>query len=68
MLRISQLRLPVEHNREELTERVKKLLRCKETPEIFIVRRSIDARKKPELYFNYILDVRVKNQDRIYSR
>lgn len=68
MLRISQLRLPVEHNREELTQRVKKLLRCKETPEIFIVRRSIDARKKPELYFNYILDVRVKNQDRIYSR
>ena len=68
MLRIPQLRLPVEHTGEELTERVKKLLKCKETPEITIVRRSIDARKKPELYFNYILNVRVKNQEQVYRR
>ena len=68
MLRIPQLRLPVGHTGEDLTERVKKLLKCKETPEITIVRRSIDARKKPELYFNYILNVRVKNQAQVYSR
>lgn len=68
MLRIPQLRLPVEHTEEELTERVKKLLKCKETPEITIIRRSIDARKKPELYFNYILNVRVKNQEQVYRR
>mgnify|MGYP002511521498 FL=1 len=66
MLRIPQLRLPVEHTQRELTERVKKLLRCNETPEISVVRRSVDARKKPKLYFNYILNVRVKNQAQVY--
>lgn len=68
MLRINQLRLPVDHTREDLTARVKKILRCNETPEITIVRRSIDARKKPELYYNYILNIQVKDQDFIYRK
>lgn len=68
MLRINQLKLPVGHSEEELLRRVKKLLRCQEMPEISIVRRSIDARKKPELYFNYILNVQVKNQAEVYRR
>ncbi len=68
MLRINQLKLPVDHTEEELIRRVKKLLRCEETPQITIVRRSIDARKKPELYFNYILNVQVKNQASVYRK
>ncbi|MEY8265789.1 FAD-dependent protein [Lachnospiraceae bacterium 64-25] len=68
MLRINQLKLPVDHTEEELIRRVKKLLRCEETPQITIVRRSIDARKKPELYFNYILNVKIKNQAAVYRR
>ena len=55
MIRINQLKLPVEHGEKELTEKVKKLLRCKDEPEIFVVRRSVDARKKPELFYNYVL-------------
>lgn len=68
MLRINQLKLPVEHTENDLIKRVKRLLRCQETPEITIVRRSIDARKKPELYFNYILDVKIKDQSGIYRK
>ena len=68
MLRIPQLRLPVGHSREELTERVKKLLRCKDSPRITVVRRSIDARKKPALYFNYVLNVEVKDETGVYRR
>lgn len=68
MLRINQLKLPVGHTEEELIKRVKKLLRCEEIPEITIVRRSIDARKKPELYFNYILNIQVKNQTSVYRK
>ena len=68
MLRINQLRLPVGHSREELTKQTKKLLRCKETPRITIVRRSIDARKKPRLYFNYILNVQVENEQEVCRR
>ena len=44
MLRINQLKLPVGHTREELTERVKKLLKYEDTPQITIIRRSVDAR------------------------
>ena len=68
MLRINQLRLPVGHSKEELIRRVQKVLRCREVPEITIVRRSVDARKKPELYFNYILNIKVSNQGEIYRR
>ena len=60
MLRINQLGLPVGHTRRELEDAVRKLLKCEEVPEITIVRRSIDARKKPKLYFNYILNIKVK--------
>ncbi len=68
MLRINQLKLPVGHTREELTERVKKLLKYEDTPQITIIRRSVDARKKPVLYYNYILNVQVQNQARVYRR
>lgn len=66
MLRINQLKLPVEHTREQLERKVLKLLHLSKVPEIIIVRRSVDARKKPELYFNYILDIRVKNEKEVY--
>ncbi len=68
MLRISQLRLPIDHEPCELTERVRKILRYRQTPEITIVRRSIDARKKPRLFFNYVVDVKVGNEDEVWRR
>lgn len=67
MLRINQLKLPVGHTGEELQAKVRKLLRTKEKIEIRIVRRSVDARKKPELYYNYILDIHVKNEKEVYK-
>ncbi|MDO4304418.1 MAG: FAD-dependent oxidoreductase [Bacillota bacterium] len=68
MLRINQLRLPIDHSWEELVSKVKKLLRYDGTPQISIVRRSVDARKKPELYFSYVLNITVKNQKEVYRR
>lgn len=67
MLRINQLKMPVGHTQQELLKKVQKLLRTDKTPEIMIVRRSVDARKKPELYFNYVLNIRIKNQKEIYK-
>ncbi len=68
MLRINQLKLPVGHTDEELVQKVRKLLRTKQMFEISIVRRSVDARKKPELFFNYVLDILVENQTEVYKR
>lgn len=61
MIRINQLRLPVGHNREALRGKIAKKLRfAPETDfEFEIIRRSVDARKKPEIFYNYIVDVAV---------
>ncbi|MGN1180050.1 MAG: NAD(P)/FAD-dependent oxidoreductase, partial [Suilimivivens sp.] len=66
MIRINQLKLPVEHTPQEMEKKVMKLLHLSKVPEITIVRRSIDARKKPELYFNYILDIKVEKEKEVY--
>ena len=52
MIRIRQLKLPVEHSREELTKKAAKALRVKpeDISRIHIERQSLDARKKPELF------------------
>lgn len=66
MLRITQLKLPVEHTPEQLR---KKLLRTAHIKEqefktYKIKKRSIDARKKPELYYVYTIDFTVSNEGR----
>ena len=68
MLRIGQLKMPISHTNEELVCKIQKMLRYSETPKFRIVRRSIDARKKPELYFNYVVDVSVPNQKEVLKR
>ena len=68
MLRINQLKLPAGHTPEELIKQVNKILKYEGTPDITIVRRSIDARKKPELFFNYIINVQVNNQAEVYRK
>ncbi len=68
MLRINQLRLPITHTQEDMMRKVKKILRENHPVKITIVRRSIDARKKPELFFNYILNVAVDNEQNVYQK
>lgn len=62
MLRINELRLPIDHTKADLYQKIKKLLRTKEDFKYEIVRRSLDARKKPVLYFSYIIDITVANE------
>ena len=59
MIRINQLTLPVDHGEEAIKKKAAKLLKIDESAigEIRIVHRSIDARKKPNLLFSYIVDV-----------
>lgn len=68
MLRINQLKLPVGHTYEELNTKVFKILRTKEIKELTIVRRSIDARKKPDLFFSYIIDVKVADEKSVLKK
>ena len=55
MLRISQLKLPVEHTEAQLKKKLLKTAHIKEQDlkQFFIRKRSVDGRKKPELYYVY---------------
>ena len=63
MIRISQLKLPCGHSRGDLEGRVRKTLRLGggEPLRIEIRKHSIDARKKPQLFDIYTVELRSKD-------
>ena len=67
MIRIHEIKLSVAHTEEDVRRKVAKLLRVE--PSAFlrftILRRSIDARKKPELYVVYTVEVEVAGEERV---
>ena len=60
MIRINQLKLPVEHKPEELKKKAAKALRIspEQVEKLEIRRRSLDGRKKPELFYSYTVDIK----------
>ena len=51
MIRISQLKLKIPHTEEALTAEIARRAYGQKPVKWKIVRRSVDARKKPELYY-----------------
>ena len=70
MLRVQQLKLPVSHTREELEKKLRKTLKLSKEELLSwnIRRQSLDARKKPELFFVYTVDVSVKQEKQVMKR
>lgn len=70
MLRISQLKLPVEHTPDQIRLKLIKTLKIREDEllEYQVRRQSLDARKKPELFYVYMVDFRVKNEKALMRR
>ena len=70
MIRITQLKLPIEHHKEEIRKKAAKMLHIPENQieEIQIVRQSLDARRKNELLFVYTVDLRVKRESAILKK
>ena len=70
MIRISQLKLPVDHTRDALEKKICQQLKIKkeELSSWKIVRRSLDARKKPDLKFVYVVDVDTPKERKILHR
>lgn len=66
MIRINQLKLPVGHTQEQLAARAAKKLRIRpeEIRTLAIRRQSLDARKKPELFFSYVVDAELADEAR----
>ena len=67
MLRITQFKLPVEHTEQQLRERLAKTLRIAPDDLISysIRKRSLDARKKPELFYVYTIDFHTKKENMV---
>ena len=71
MIRIREIALPPEHNPAQLTFEAAKLLRISNSKvrRLRIVRRSVDARKKPDVKIVYTVDVMVDgNENKILKQ
>lgn len=67
MIRINQIKLHTEHTIEQLQSKVAETLRIpvKDIKKMEIIRQSIDARKKPNIFYIYTVDVVVANEDKL---
>ncbi len=70
MLRISEIKLPIDSDEGALKNAIIKKLQVSEEEmlEYKIFKQSIDARKKEQIYFVYTIDVRVAAEDEILSK
>lgn len=70
MIRINQIKMPLSHTREEIVKKAAGILHIKREDILSfqIVKRSIDARKKPEIFVVYVADIKTENEERILRR
>lgn len=64
MIRVSQLKLPLSHTKEELFEKLRKKLRVEkeEILDFTIRKRSLDARKAEQIHYTYAVDVVLRGE------
>lgn len=69
MIRITQLKLPVDHRQEQLRKKIARTLRCGEdTFSYEIVRQSLDARHKDDKKFVYTIDVNTPAEKKLLCK
>lgn len=70
MIRITQVKLPITHTYEDLLIRTAKLLRISDSQikSLRIVKQSVDARKREEIAYSYVLDVETDREEQVVKR
>ena len=70
MIRVSELKLPIEGGRKALEKKLAKALRVpvEDIKAYRIFKRSLDARKKDNIHYVYVVDVEVKNEKKILEK
>ena len=65
MIRINQMRMPLNHSRQSLAAKAARTLKIKEEQirDLTIVKQSVDARKKPEIWYSYVVDVSINGRE-----
>lgn len=67
MLQINQIKLPIRHTSADLEQKIRKTLKLPNQEHFTyrIIKQSIDARKKPELYYVYSCGVQIARQEKV---
>lgn len=70
MIQISQLKLPCTHTQQELREKIERTLRIRpeELIEYSIEKQSIDARKKPQIFYVYTILASVLQEKKVFKK
>jgi len=70
VIRITQLKLPISHTKEDLKKKAARLLRVPPAglKSVKIVKQSLDARKKGELLYSYTVDVEMEKEAQAVKR
>ena len=70
MLRINQITCPIEHTEKQLFTALCNKLKCREADisDWKIVRRSVDARKKPLLFYSYTLLAACRDEEKLLKK
>lgn len=66
MIRINQVKMKPGHTMPQLRQKAAALLHIRENEilSFSVVRKSIDARKKPDIYYNYTIDVEITHEEK----
>lgn len=70
MIQINQIKLKIPHTEDQLVKKIKSILKLKEQDffEYKIVKRSLDARYKPELFYIYTVQVQYQKEQLLQKR
>lgn len=81
MIRLQQVKIPLvesgsqeevqKKQMQQLEKKIRKILGLKQKEELIsfqVLKRSLDARKKPQLFYLYVVDVVVKKEEMVFSR
>ena len=69
MIRINQIKIGISHTEIELRNKIKKTLKLNNDNFTYrIIKKSIDARKKPELFFVYSIAVDGINDNKVLAK
>ena len=64
MIQINQIKIEIPHTEKKILEKIAKTLQVREQDILFykILKRALDARKKPQLFYVYNVDVNITNE------
>ena len=69
MIRISQLKLPIHHSKEQLEKKISKILKISQLPFTYeIKKQSLDCRHKNDKIFVYTIDVKIDGEQKVIKK